>query len=105
MARGEHLVRGDRGFATGGGMLARLFAPALSHVLDEVDRRLDHGGLDTILPCGGPPRLRFCSPRPAAGVQISSWIALLRPSTSRSGGWYKTWALGEWTSPHPVAVL
>ncbi|HKC04039.1 MAG TPA: cyclopropane-fatty-acyl-phospholipid synthase family protein [Sphingomicrobium sp.] len=105
MARGEHLVRADRGFATGGGMLARLFAPALSHVLDEVDRRLDHGGLDTIVPGGGRHRLGFRSPGPAAVVQISSWIALVRLATSGSVGWYKAWALGEWTSPDPVAIF
>jgi cyclopropane-fatty-acyl-phospholipid synthase len=105
MARGEHLVRADRGFATGGGMLARLFAPALSHVLDEVDRRLDHGGLDTIVPGGGRHRLGFRSPGPAAVVQISSWIALVRLATSGSVGWYKAWALGEWTSPDPVVIF
>ena len=98
-------MRADRGFATGGGMLARLFAPALSHVLDEIDRRLDHGGLDTIVPGGGRHRLGFRSPGPAAVVQISSWIALVRLATSGSVGWYKAWALREWTSPDPVAIF
>ena len=32
--RGEHLVRADRGFATGGGVIARLIAPAFERVLD-----------------------------------------------------------------------
>jgi cyclopropane-fatty-acyl-phospholipid synthase len=34
--RGEHLVRADRGFATGGGVLARAVAPAFLKVLDEI---------------------------------------------------------------------
>jgi cyclopropane-fatty-acyl-phospholipid synthase len=105
MARGEHLVRADRGFATGGGMVARLVAPAFSRVLDATDRRLDHGGLDVTAPGGGRYRLGFRSPGPAGIVEISSWMALLRLATSGSVGWYKAWALGEWTSPDPVAIF
>jgi cyclopropane-fatty-acyl-phospholipid synthase len=103
--RGEHLVRADRRFATGGGMLARLVSPAFSRVLDAVDRRLDHGGLDAIVPGGGRHRMGFRSPGPAAVVQISSWMALLRLATSGSVGWYKAWTLGEWASPDPVAIF
>ena len=86
-------------------MLARLFAPALSHVLDQVDRQLDHGGLDATVPGGGRHRLGFRSPGPAATVQISSWMALVRLATSGSVGWYKAWTLGEWTSPDPVPIF
>ena len=105
MARGEHLVRADRGFATGGGMLARLAAPALSHVIAELDRRLDCGGIDATVPDGGRHRLGFRSPGPAAVVQIASWMALVRLATSGSVGWYKAWTMGEWTSPDPVAIF
>ena len=105
MARGEHLVRADRGFATGGGMLARLVSPAFSRVLDAIDRRLDHGGLDVTAPGGGRHRLGFRSPGPSAVVQLSSWMALLRLATSGSVGWYKAWTLSEWSSPDPVAVF
>ena len=38
--RGAHLVRADRGFATGGGLLARLAAPAFRRVLDNLHERL-----------------------------------------------------------------
>src|SRR5206468_8231348 len=31
--------------------------------------------------------------------------ALVRLATSGSVGWYKAWALGEWSSPNPVAVF
>jgi cyclopropane-fatty-acyl-phospholipid synthase len=105
MARGEHLVHADRGFATGGGMLARLAAPALSHMIAELDRRLDRGGIDATVPDGGRHRLGFRSPGPAAVVQISSWMALVRLATSGSVGWYKAWTLGEWASPDPVAIF
>src|SRR5215210_7848985 len=103
--RGEHLVRADRRFATGGGMLARLAAPAFSKVLDEIERRLEHGGLDVTLPSGGRRRLGFRTPGPAPIVHIGSWMALARLATSGSVGWYKAWTLGEWTSPDPVAIF
>ena len=48
--RGEHLVHADRGFATGGGFLARLTAPAFAKVLDQIDRRLALGGIEVVLP-------------------------------------------------------
>src|SRR6476661_8583421 len=48
--RGEHLVRADRGFATGGGLVARFTAPAFSKVLDEIHKRLALCGIDTTLP-------------------------------------------------------
>src|SRR5258705_861593 len=103
MARGEHLVRGDRGFATGGGMLARLFAPALSHVLDEVDRRLDHGGVPTVVAGRGRHRPGLSSPGPAAGGPVLSLVGLLRPSTPRPVRLYTTWGPGGWASALPAA--
>ena len=105
MARGEHLVRADRGFVTGGGLLARLVSPAFSRVLAAIDRRLDHGGLDVTAPGGARHRLGFRSPGPVAVVQLASWMALLRLATSGSVGWYKAWTLREWASPDPVAVF
>jgi cyclopropane-fatty-acyl-phospholipid synthase len=103
--RGEHLVRADRGFATGGGMLARLTAPAVSKVLDEMDRRLSCGGIEVTLPEGSKRRLGFRTKGAKAAVGLSSWLALVRLATSGSVGWYKAWTLGEWSSPDPVAVF
>ena len=103
--RGEHLVRADRRFATGGGRLARLIAPAFSKVLDEIDRRLASGGIEATLPGGDKRRLGFNGKGPKAVVRLSSWLALVRLATSGSVGWYKAWALGEWSSPNPVAVF
>ena len=103
--RGEHLVRADRGFATGGGFLAQLTAPAFSKVLDEIDRRLVTGGIEATLPAGEHRRLGFRAPGPHAAVNLSSWLALVRLATSGSGGWYMAWALGDWSSPNPVTVF
>jgi cyclopropane-fatty-acyl-phospholipid synthase len=103
--RGEHLVRADRRFATGGGILARLAAPAFSKVLDEIDARLLRGGIEAILPGGEKCRLGFHSAGPEAVVRLSSWLALVRLATSGSVGWYKAWTFGEWSSPNPVAVF
>ena len=103
--RGEHLVRADRRFATGGGTLARLVAPAFAGVLDQIERRLAAGGLEVILPDGSARRIGFRAAGPSAGVRISSWLALLRLATSGSVGWYKAWTLGEWSSPDPVSIF
>ncbi len=103
--RGEHLVRADRGFATGGGFLARLSAPAFSKVLDEIDRRLAHGGIEAIFPDGETRCLGFHGQGRKAVVRLSSWMALVRLATSGSVGWYKAWTLGEWSSSDPVAVF
>lgn len=103
--RGEHLVRADRRFVTGGGKLARLAAPAISKVLDEIDRRLVAGGIEVSLPDGTTRSLGFRAPGPHAVVRLSSWLSLVRLATSGSVGWYKAWASGEWSSPDPVAVF
>ena len=103
--RGEHLVRADRGFATGGGLIARLTAPAFSKVLDEIHRGLACGGIEATLPGGEKRRLGFHAKGPKAVVRLSSWLALVRLATSGSVGWYKAWTLGEWSSPDPVTVF
>ncbi|MGN6589763.1 MAG: class I SAM-dependent methyltransferase [Sphingomicrobium sp.] len=103
--RGEHLVHADRRFATGGGMIARLSAPAFAKVLDEIDRRLRAGGIEATLPGGEKRRLGFHGKGPKAVVRLASWLALVRLATSGSVGWYKAWTLGEWSSPDPVTVF
>ena len=103
--RGEHLLRADRRFATGGGTLARLTAPAFAKVLDQIDGKLAIGGIDATLPGGEKRRLGFHANGPTAIVRLSSWRALVRLATSGSVGWYKAWALGEWSSPDPVTVF
>jgi cyclopropane-fatty-acyl-phospholipid synthase len=103
--RGEHLVRADRAFATGGGTLAKLATPALAKLLDKIDLRLQRGGLDVTLPDGSRRRFGFHAPGADAAVRLNSWLALVRLATSGSVGWYKAWTLGEWSSPDPVAIF
>jgi cyclopropane-fatty-acyl-phospholipid synthase len=103
--RGEHLVRADRRFATGGGMLARLTAPAIGRVLDQIDTRLENGGIHLRLPDGTERDVGFRASGPEATVDIRRWMALVRLATSGSVGWYKAWTLGEWASPDAVALF
>jgi cyclopropane-fatty-acyl-phospholipid synthase len=103
--RGQHLVHADRRFATGGGLLARVVAPAIAGVLNQIDRRLDCGGIEVTLPDGSKRRLGFRCRGPKAAVHLASWLALVRLATSGSVGWYKAWTLGEWSSPNPVMIF
>ena len=103
--RGAHLVHGDRGFTTGGGLVARMIAPAFAGVLDRIDRRLERGGIDVTLPGGKRRRLGFHAPGPAARVDLRSWRALVRLAVFGSVGCYKAWELGEWASPDPVPLF
>jgi cyclopropane-fatty-acyl-phospholipid synthase len=104
-ARGEHLVHADRRFATGGGAVARLLAPAFGRVLDEIEDRLETGGIHLHLPDGTRRDVGFRAPGADATVDIRNWMALVRLATSGSVGWYKAWTLGEWASPDPVALF
>ncbi|RST30404.1 class I SAM-dependent methyltransferase [Sphingomonas ginkgonis] len=104
-SRGEHLVRADRGFATGGGLLSRAVAPSFARVLDRVDAGLAEGGIHATLPSGERRDLGFRAPGPVAVVQLASWMALVRLAISGSVGWYKAWERGEWSSPDPVPLF
>ncbi|MDQ2705266.1 MAG: cyclopropane-fatty-acyl-phospholipid synthase family protein [Pseudomonadota bacterium] len=103
--RGAHLVHGDRGFTTGGGLVARLMSPAIGGILDRIDRRLERGGIDVTLPEGTRRRLGFRAPGATAVVELKSWMSLVRLAVSGSVGWYKAWELGEWVSPDPVPLF
>jgi cyclopropane-fatty-acyl-phospholipid synthase len=103
--RGRHLVSADRGFATGGGLLARLLAGSFRLVLDRVDTGLAVGAIDATLPDGTRRRLGDRGPGPEPVVRLHSWNALVRLMTSGSVGWYKAWELGEWSSPDPVLLF
>lgn len=103
--RGRHLVAADRGFATGGGLLARLFGGGFGRILDRIDSGLAEGGIDATLPDGSSRMLGGRKPGPVPVVHIHSWRALVRLISSGSVGWYKAWALGEWSSPDPVPLF
>ncbi|MBC7986863.1 MAG: class I SAM-dependent methyltransferase [Sphingomonadaceae bacterium] len=103
-SRGEHLVNADRGFARGEGWLSRLVAPGFRRVLDQIDRGLGEGRLEVVLPSGKQRVLGGRAPGPSAQVRLDTWRPLVR-LLSGSVGWYRAWALGEWSSPDPVALF
>ncbi len=105
LQRGRHLVAGDRGFVTGGDLLARLFAGGFSRVLDRIDRGLDFGRIEAILPTGEYRVLGGRGEGPTVIVHLHSWRSLVRLVTSGSVGWYRAWAEGEWSSPDPVPLF
>ncbi|MFD1950713.1 class I SAM-dependent methyltransferase [Sphingomonas arantia] len=103
--RGDHLVRADRGFSTGGGRVSRFLAPAFHRVLDRVDRGLAEGAIEATLPDGRKRRLGGRKPGPVAIVTLHDWRPLMRLMLSGSVGWYRSWADGEWSSPDPVPLF
>jgi cyclopropane-fatty-acyl-phospholipid synthase len=103
--RGRHLVSADRGFATGGGLLARLLGGRFQRVLDRIDSALERGAIEVTLPDGRTRRLGGRGSGPEALVELRSWKALGRLATSGSVGWYKAWERGEWSSPDPVPLF
>ena len=103
--RGDHLLRGGMLFVNGSGLLGRLFSRSFAVVLDQIEERLEVGGLDVTLPDGTRRRLGFKAPGPEAIVRLNSWYALVRLVTSGSIGWYRAWAKGEWSSPDPVPLF
>ena len=104
-SRGEHLVRSGSLFVNGSGIVGRLFARGMAPLLDQLDERLEVGGIEVTLPDGSERRLGFAKPGPAAIVLLKSWYALVRLATSGSIGWYRAWAKGEWSSPDPVPLF
>jgi cyclopropane-fatty-acyl-phospholipid synthase len=107
--RGRHLVSADKGFATGGGLIARaatrLVAGGFHRILDRIDRGLAEGGIEATLPDGSTRMLGGRAPGPMPVVRLHSWRSLVRLATSGSVGWYKAWELGEWSSPDPVPLF
>jgi cyclopropane-fatty-acyl-phospholipid synthase len=103
--RGEHLLRGGKLFASGSGLIGRIFARSFARVLDAIDGRLEVGGIEATTPEGTVRRLGFRAPGPECIVHLKSWYALVRLATSGSIGWYRAWAKREWTSPDPVPLF
>jgi cyclopropane-fatty-acyl-phospholipid synthase len=102
-ARGRHLIAADRRFATGG--VLALFAGGFHKVLDRIDASLLVGGIDATLPDGSHRVLGGREPGPMPVVRLHSWRAIVRLIRSGSVGWYKAWAVGEWSSPDPVPLF
>jgi cyclopropane-fatty-acyl-phospholipid synthase len=105
LQRGRHVVAADRGLATGGGLVARLFAGGFHKLIDRIDAGVAEGRIDATLPDGSFRALGGRGPGPAASIHLRSWRALVRLAASGSVGWYKAWAQGEWVSSDPVALF
>src|SRR4051812_3659404 len=76
--RGRHLVSADRGFATGGGVVARLFAGGFHALLDRIDAGLGEGRMEVTLPDGSVRSFGGRQPGAHAVVRINHWTALVR---------------------------
>jgi cyclopropane-fatty-acyl-phospholipid synthase len=74
-------------------------------ILDRIDAGLAEGGIEATLPDGSTRMLGMRAPGPVPVVRLHSWRSLARLATSGSVGWYKAWALGEWSSPDPVPLF
>jgi cyclopropane-fatty-acyl-phospholipid synthase len=105
LQRGKHLVAADRGLATGGGLVARLFAGGFHNVLGRIDAGLLAGRIDLTLPDGSFRVLGGRGEGPVATVHLARWRSLARLAVSGSVGWYHAWARGEWSSPDPVVLF
>lgn len=104
-ARGETLLAEGRRYGVEPGVLARLFAPAVTGVLDRIDAGLASGAIHATLPDGTRRTLGGNAPGFECDVALHEWRALLRLATGGSVGWYQAWEAGEWSSPDPVPLF
>lgn len=105
LERGRRLGKAARRGALVDGLLAGLLDRAGHRILDRVDNGLEQGSIAAILPDGTARILGARAVGPLVEVELKSWKALLRLVRSGSAGWYRAWALGEWTSPDPVPLF
>ncbi|RDE05191.1 SAM-dependent methyltransferase [Sphingomonas aracearum] len=83
----------------------RALAPLFHRMLDRIDRGLEAGELEAILPDGRRRMLGGRGEGPLVVVEVVRWRALVRLARSGSVGWYEGWAAGDWTSPDPVPLF
>lgn len=106
--RGQHLIKADRGFASGS-LVARAVALAphsLFHrMLDRIDAGFDHGSIEGHLPDGTVRIIGGRGAGPVAHIRLQSWTALARLMLAGSVGWFKAWMAGEWESDDPVTLI
>ncbi len=107
--RGRHLVAKAELSATGDGLFSRLWHRAEDRVflaiLDQIDRGLEAGTINCVLPDGSAIVLGARRAGPVAEVRINNWRALTRLVRGGSIGWYEGWAASDWHSPDPVPVF
>src|SRR3546814_18985577 len=84
--RGRHLVAADRAFATGGGLLARLFGGGFHKLIDRIDAGLLEGGIDTTLPDVSHRTLGGRKPGPMPNSPLNNSGASVRLVAPGTGG-------------------
>jgi len=99
------LLESGQRFGVKPGALVRLFAPAVSRILDRIDTGLSSGAIHATLPDGSMRTLGGNAPGFECDVALHDWRALLRLATGGSVGWYQAWEAGEWSSPDPVPLF
>ncbi|WP_340587884.1 cyclopropane-fatty-acyl-phospholipid synthase family protein [Erythrobacter alti] len=104
-ARGGVLLDSGQRYGSEPGLLARIFAPAASHLLEQIDRGLASGTLHGELPDGTRCTLGGRAPGFECEVTLHDWRGLLRVATNGSVGLYQAWEAGEWSSPDPVQLF
>ncbi|RIV89013.1 SAM-dependent methyltransferase [Aurantiacibacter zhengii] len=104
-ARGEGLLESGQRFGRMPGLAARLFAPAVSRIVEKIDAGLASGAIHATLPDGTKCTLGGNAPGFECDVTLHDWRALLRLATGGSVGWYQAWEAGEWSSPDPVPLF
>ena len=85
--------------------IGRRLGPLFHRLLDRIDRGLESGSLEAILPDGSRRLLGGRAPGAHCEVHLKRWRALLRLAAGGSAGWYRAWAAGEWSSPDPVPLF
>ncbi|GGC18382.1 cyclopropane-fatty-acyl-phospholipid synthase [Novosphingobium marinum] len=103
--RGSRLVAAGRRLGIGPQWLASAWSGGARRILDRVDRGLETGSIEAILPDGSRRLLGGRAPGFDCTVRLNSYRAMLRLATGGSVGWYQAWEAGEWESPDPVPLF
>jgi cyclopropane-fatty-acyl-phospholipid synthase len=99
------LLRADRAFAVGDGLMGKLLARAPQALLDMLDARLTEGGVTAVLPDGTQRRCGYRAPGPDATVVLHNWRPIRRLMIGGHVGWAKAYIDGDWDSPDLAALF
>ncbi|MGJ3626045.1 hypothetical protein AB5I41_01980 [Sphingomonas sp. MMS24-JH45] len=81
------------------GAIARAMAAPFHRILDRIDRGLEAGAIEAVLPDGTRRLVGGHAPGPIAEITLHRWRALWRLVSGGSIGWYEAWEAGDWSSP------
>lgn len=80
-------------------------APVFHRILDRIDRGLEAGAIDALLPDGTRRLIGGRGDGPVAHITLHRWRALTRLVLAGSVGWYEGWEAGDWSSPDAVPIF